>query len=388
MKNNDTDILLTIQQELDSMARETPEMPEDFHAGWMRAVEEEMENHPGTEEKPDTGKTEKSSGSSQWKRILAVAAAAVFLVGGTLLTRDKRPDAAKNASVTAEYGIGTVSGGRTASAKNSAPYPAADSAVMYEEAAEYDAAEEAPAMMAGGSSAPAPAVQPKKIIRTVSLTIGSKTFEDTYEKIRSGCEQYGGWVEQASESTSGSGLRSVSMTLRIPAEHLDDFNDAIAGAGRVIRRSESAADVTENYQDTEGRLRTQKALLERLQSLVTTAASLTELLQLESQIADVQYTIDSLQGSLDGMDRKVNYSAVEIMLREESDEQVKEVKEATFTERIGAALSSGFRRFTVFLSDMAVFLIGALPWLAVIAAVIAVIVVIGRKRKQRRQKRS
>ena len=46
--------------------------------------------------------------------------------------------------------------------------------------------------------------------------------------------------------------------------------------------------------DTETRLATQRALMARLQSLVTEAASLTELLELESQIADTQYTIDRL----------------------------------------------------------------------------------------------
>ena len=63
---------------LEQMARETPEMPADFHARWTEAVRAEAGQK----------KTEKQQDSRrQWRYILSAAAAFVFLIGGTLLTR-------------------------------------------------------------------------------------------------------------------------------------------------------------------------------------------------------------------------------------------------------------------------------------------------------------
>ena len=55
-------------------------MPEDFHAVWMQKVEEEA-----MEKK---NRTEKPSRKTVMTRVLSAAAALVFVVGGTLLTRD------------------------------------------------------------------------------------------------------------------------------------------------------------------------------------------------------------------------------------------------------------------------------------------------------------
>ena len=86
-------------------------------------------------------------------------------------------------------------------------------------------------------------------------------------------------------------------------EQLDDYFSGTSGLGRVISREESATDVTESYYDTQARLETQQALMARLQALVTDAADLSDLLTLESQIAETQYQIDRLQSSLNSTDR-------------------------------------------------------------------------------------
>ena len=70
--------MLELDQMLAQMAQETPEMPADFHARWTEAVRAEAGQK----------KTEKQQDSRrQWRYILSAAAAFVFLIGGTLLTR-------------------------------------------------------------------------------------------------------------------------------------------------------------------------------------------------------------------------------------------------------------------------------------------------------------
>ena len=101
-----------LQAELDRMARETPEMPEDFRRGWREAVRKEQGGQAAGPEKavepvrrrrtaegaarqpeavPSGGKTIRHGIrplSSSWRRGLSTAAVVAFLLGGALLGQD------------------------------------------------------------------------------------------------------------------------------------------------------------------------------------------------------------------------------------------------------------------------------------------------------------
>ena len=75
---------------LEQLAEDVPPVPADFHARWMQAVrtEAQKQESPKTEipEEEKSGKVVRFS-VNRWTRILGVAAAFVFLIGGTLLYR-------------------------------------------------------------------------------------------------------------------------------------------------------------------------------------------------------------------------------------------------------------------------------------------------------------
>ena len=168
----------------------------------------------------------------------------------------------------------------------------------------------------------------------------------------------------------------------VPQEALDGYLAGSEQLGRITSRSESAEDVTASYQDTRARLDTQIALMERLQALMGEAGDLSDLLALESQIADTQYQIDRLQSSLNSTDRQVDYATVSVTLKEETTVELTD-DTVTLGERIRSAVRVGWEAFTGFLSDMAVFLVAALPFIGVVAAVVIALWII---RKIRRRK--
>ena len=86
-QTNEQEALLAIQEELDAMSGDVPEMPSDFREGWRKAIREDSEKASATA----SGKEEKSksAGGRRWTAILSMAAAMVFLIGGTLATRGK-----------------------------------------------------------------------------------------------------------------------------------------------------------------------------------------------------------------------------------------------------------------------------------------------------------
>jgi len=360
MNTHDLDAL---DQELRSLQEDVPPMPEDFHAGWMKQVEEEA--------------MQKNTRKTSWTRILSVAAALVFVVGGTMLTREDR---ILSSEAKDDYAYTTSTYGATNgySMRNSASYD--DYAV--EEAA-YDAGAGMVMMAKATSDTAAPMAEAgmeKKIIRSASLTITTQTYDESLENLKRLCEEKGGWIAYAYENAN-SARRSATLTMRVPAKEFDSFLQGAGDTGRITQRSESADDVTESYYDTKTRLETQQALMARLQALVTDAADLSDLLALESQIADTQYQIDRLQSSLNRTDSQVDYATVDVTLREEIPSDSLITKEKTLGERLMDAIETGWESFVEFLSDMVVFLAAALPFLVVIAVLVIVVKIIRKRRK-------
>lgn len=306
-------------------------------------------------------------------RLLSLAAAVVFLVGGTLLTRDQlqltQPSTMKS-QVTED---GTAMEEETGN-------------TTIPMAAQY---------MSNGTSRSgstgsygldaASTTQDTKIIRTVSLSLGSGTFDQDLETLQTLCTDAGGWVSYSSVSgDAAQSSRRASLTLRIPQEQLETFLQGAGSLGRVISQTETAQDVTATYQDTAARLATQQAKMERLQALMSETASLSELLELENAIADTQYTLDSLQSQLNDTDNQVSYATVDVSLREETSADTISSREVGLGERLMAGLQTGWETFWNFCKDMLVFLSAALPYLAAVAVVYMLVRFTFRKKRHER----
>lgn len=98
-KGNEPGEMTSVQRELDIMAQEVPEMPEEFRKAWRLAIREEAATRAAETEKisalPAEEEQHRAAASNisalrtrRWTGILSAAAAMVFLIGGTLATRN------------------------------------------------------------------------------------------------------------------------------------------------------------------------------------------------------------------------------------------------------------------------------------------------------------
>lgn len=368
-----------LRNELTSLNDEVPPMPQDFHQRWTTLVEEDTMEKQG----------KNIRFRQQFTRFISVAAALVFVIGGTLLTRDDlaprsntyQSKSSNKAYETTSYDDAAYGG--TPMMMSGRAY-ANTSMTSYSDDVAYDLAEEAEYEFTDNGSEGGQ-VNPSKIIRTASLTIATRNYEASMEQLRAAVEQHHGWISYCNETTTSNSLHRANLTLRIPSQSLDAFLNATGDVGRVTARSETADDVSDSYYDTKTRLATQEALLARLQALITDAASLSDLLKLESQIADTQYTIDRLTGSLRATDRQVDYATVDVTLREESaaDEIVQ--TDLTLGQRIVSAFATGWQAFADLVEDMIVFMVAALPFIAMVAVAVIVIRLILRARRKNKK---
>ncbi|MDD2428196.1 MAG: DUF4349 domain-containing protein [Eubacteriales bacterium] len=343
---------------------EGSEVPDSFKASWRQAIIKEA--------LPMQTKPWFNARSKKW---LALAAALIVLFGGTALTKDFLDPPSQNKSA--------VQGGEDYHLPQNYPAPAAggargveDAGIMWSEAEQSALASPPVATAKTGA----------KIIRTISVTLSTREFEKDLDALRAALADINGYVEYSDISTESNFSRYATLTLRIPKDHVDAFMLEVEGIGRSVAVSESSQDVSDQYTDVATRLQTQKTKMERLQVMLKQAVSIEELLQIEDSIADTQYQIDSLSGTLQGLDSKVDYATVNVYLKEELDADIVDIKDATLGDRILSALKTMWTSVQTLLSDMVVFIIVMMPFILIASVVIILARWFIKKRRNKNEK--
>lgn len=339
------------------------EVPALFTSSWQLAIRQQGEESMQTDQ--ETRKERKPLRFRPW---MAAAAALVFVLGGTLATR--RPTVRDTQSqydwLSAAYPADTM-------AKSASGSYSSAGTIMPETLYSNTAQEAAPAPVMNAAETP------DKIIRTISLSMVSRTFDKDLENLQTTLREHGGYVEYSDIASDRGSRRYANLTLRVPKVSLDAFLESARGFGRTLSMTESQEDVSERYRDTDMRLATQKTKMDRLQDLLQKALTVTDVLSIEREIADTQYQIDSLTGSLRGMDSKVDYSTVTISLAEESVAAI--TPDQSLLDRIGIAAADAWRQVKAFLADAAIFLSVILPYaLALFILVIVIKKIFWRKK--------
>ncbi len=131
---------------------------------------------------------------------------------------------------------------------------------------------------------------PRHVIYDIELVIETDDVARAAARAAALAETSGGFV--ANESTEGS--ESATLTLRIPsARHTSVVSD-LEELGEVEHRSRSAEDVTGEVVDIEARVASQRRSIERIRELLDQASDLSDVVRIESELADREANLDSL----------------------------------------------------------------------------------------------
>lgn len=293
----------------------------------------------------------------------------------------------------------------TACSSNSSPAMAspsvapASSTAEYFEAA-YDEAAPAPEGDNGfqenvntdaGSGAQISAPANRKTIWHSSLSLESKEFDKAITVIAQQVADVGGYIE--SQNISGRSIgysgefypRSAVINARIPSEKLGEVTDKIGQTCNIVSQSQSSEDVTDRYFDTQARLDTLNVQEERLLEILKKAGTLKDIFELEQELANVRYEIESLTASLRHIDSQVAYSYLNLELTEVGELKQGTVSPVTFGEKMSAALNQTGDLFVQSFQGIALFCVGTLPILLFWVLVIGLFVFAGLRISKRVQ---
>ena len=171
------------------------------------------------------------------------------------------------------------------------------------------------------SSGQTDTLESRKIIRNGSLDLLVTDVGQSVAKIGSIVNGVGGFVEKSTQTNSGG--HSASVTVRVPAAHLDQVISQIKTlATTVDREGVEASDVTREYIDLDARLRNAQAEEAQYLLILKRATTIKDTLDVTEKLSDVRGRIEQLQGQMKFLTAQIDLSTLEISLRAESDATV------------------------------------------------------------------
>jgi len=271
--------------------------------------------------------------------------------------------------------LGIVSsGGGPMSASDSAAYSSGGSA----EVAPVDVGSTSAVEMAPGG-----AVE-REIIQNAQATVQVVDIRGAADEIAALAEEHDGYVESTNirttpveDTTSAqappdSGYGSISI--RVPSADLPDVIKALSSSGKVLASSVSKQDVTASAIDLRARVESSRASVERLTELMSNTATVSELIEAETALAERQAELESYEQQLAALDDQVAMSSLYVDLTRSA------TPTAADPAGFGDGLLAGWNGLIVSLNALVIAFGFLLPWLAVASAVLVIIWLIRRRR--------
>ena len=229
-----------------------------------------------------------------------------------------------------------------------------------------------------------PVAGDRKVIKTayIELEVEVGKFEDTLFELINLAEQNGGFISNSQSYSDAEGnLTSGSVTIRIPSNKYNSALNRVKEMGTVKSTSSSGQDVTQEYTDLESRLRNYKAQEEVLLDLMKQSKKVSDSLEVQRELSNVQEQIEVIKGRMNYLDDLVSFSTIEVYFYE--PEPIKTAADWGFVE----ALKRGLRGAVSVFNGLVIAIIITTPVWILAGIIIIIVWQIIRARKRRRARK-
>src|SRR4051794_30974248 len=138
----------------------------------------------------------------------------------------------------------------------------------------------------------------RMIVRTITLTLAVANVQDAYHAVQRIATEQGGLVGSAQVRQDGE-RASATVTIRVPtdpATYQATLERLRTLAQRVIEEQDKAQDVTEEYVDLDGRLRSLRESETSLLGLYQKAERLEDVFAVQRELTTVRGQIEQIEG--------------------------------------------------------------------------------------------
>lgn len=233
----------------------------------------------------------------------------------------------------------------------------------------------------GRESAPnnAPVAIDKKIIKTGNLSLKVEKAEVAAESITNIAKLNKGEVANSNFSESTRGVKSGSITIRVPYQNFDTaFAEIKKIATQVTYETSNAQDITAEYIDLEARLKNTQAEEASFVALLSRSGKIDDILAVTKEVARTRGEIEQLQGQLRYLNSQTDMSTITAELSEDV-----EIASASQDWRPWQVIKLSVKQLITsgqnFINGLIAFLIVVLPMLLIYVLIIWLLYYIGKK---------
>ncbi|MBE6679559.1 MAG: DUF4349 domain-containing protein [Ruminococcaceae bacterium] len=229
------------------------------------------------------------------------------------------------------------------------------------------------------------AFKEEKLVYTSRVILESEDFDAASESLHQTVKSLGGIIVSESaynlNNVNSKGFRTLSMTVRIPQANYDAFLSGISESYNVASINNSVQNLTESYYDNENRLKSYRIQEERLFAMLEKAENVSEMLEIEARLCDVQYQIEALTNTQTTIDNDVKYATFYLDLNEVTKYTTPTPK--TFNDRLAETLRESGEMFIEFLENALFALIFLAPYITILAVFIIVLAIVVKHRRKK-----
>src|SRR4030042_2659463 len=154
----------------------------------------------------------------------------------------------------------------------------------------------------------------RMVVQNSNLSLLVKDVRDTGEKILKYAKDSGGYMVTTSYNRP-SESPYATITVRVPSKN---FEDALSNfrslAIKVTNENLVGTDVTQAYEDIQAELDTLERTKAKFLGILDKAEKITDILQVQREIINLQNQIDSLKGRRDAMAKEVAMAKITVYL--------------------------------------------------------------------------
>lgn len=136
----------------------------------------------------------------------------------------------------------------------------------------------------------------RAVVATGEVRVETRRVERARDEALSLTRTWGGLVADEQTGSDGEGRpASSTLVLRVPTPRFATALEELADLGRVTEQTRSAEDVTTQVVDTRARVRAAERSIRSIESLLSRAERLGDVIRIESDLARRQADLDSLK---------------------------------------------------------------------------------------------
>jgi hypothetical protein len=230
----------------------------------------------------------------------------------------------------------------------------------------------------------------RKLIRKVNITAETEDMDVFLADVTDRVTALGGYIEsrnvQNGSAYSSYRSRYATLVIRIPAAQVDAFLQKVDETSNVVSTVEDSDDVTLQYAATESRLKVLRTEEERLVEFLSEAKTVSEMLEIEKRLTQVQSEIETITTQLNKYDNMVDYGTVTLSVTEVEVYTPVEEENPTTWEKISDQFMACLNGLGQVGEGLLVFFLGNSPVLFIFVVLPVGILVFFLGRGRRRKK--